>query len=64
MKTRGVVGKRIMQVTQKRVYNRHVMSMVNAVEAIILEDGTELRPVICEWEGDYSVDFVVVKPPC
>jgi hypothetical protein len=61
MKTKTVVGKRITGIIQNHAYNSRIGCMVNFIESIILEDGTELRPVVDEWDDRYSVNFVVVK---
>jgi hypothetical protein len=61
MRAKDIVGKRIARVIQQRRYNDYTRSMTNVIESIVLEDGTTLRPVITEWRGDYSVDFIVSK---
>lgn len=63
MNTRGVIGKRIVAVRQRREHNDRLPRGTSmAVEAIVLEDGTELQPYTEEWEDGYSTDFRVVRP--
>jgi hypothetical protein len=60
MKLRGVVGKRIKSIRQRR--KRSNAGMVWDVEAIVLEDGTVLLPNVAQWRGNgYLVEFLVVK---
>lgn len=61
MKSRGVVGKRIVEIRQDTVRETGRRA-VSSVYAVVLEDGTELRPMVYEGETDYSVDLLVVKP--
>lgn len=57
MRSVGVVGKRIVAIRQFRHRN------FNALEAIVLEDGTELRPLHTpDEDSDGTVDMIVVKP--
>ncbi len=62
MRARGVVGKRIVAIRQRRFYSDGCGDMVVAVDAIILEDGTELRPLVVPIEDDNVTEIVVVKP--
>ena len=61
MKSRGIVGKRIVAVRQSHFWNENIRTMDIDVIAIVLEDGTELRPVVSETGCEYAVDFIVVK---
>jgi hypothetical protein len=63
MKSRGVVGKKITAIRQYRYYDRN-HGLIIDVQAIVLEDGTELRPLAAEVEDAtfYPVDMIVVKP--
>jgi hypothetical protein len=61
VKTRGIIGKRIVAIRQVR-YQDAVRGLVIGVDAIVLEDGTELRPFAHETEdSDYPVDMLVIK---
>lgn len=62
MRARGVVGKRIVAIRQRRFFSEFGGDWVVDVQAIILEDGTELRPLVVPVEDDYIVDVRVVKP--
>lgn len=59
MRSRDVIGKKIVNIRQRRIYSYGHVSM--DVEAIILEDGTEIRPCAYETESDHCCDCVVVK---
>jgi hypothetical protein len=62
MITKGVLGKKIVAVRQRKFYNDHTGRMSVDVLAIVLEDGTELRPVTIELAGDYGHSISVSKP--
>ena len=62
MKTRGVLGKRIARIVQRRFYNPQIGRMTVAVEALVLDDGTELHPIAEETEFEPIVDLVHVRP--
>lgn len=62
MKLRDVAGKRIAAIRQGRVGASDARRSQWAVDAIVLEDGTELRFVTIELEGEYATDVVVCKP--
>jgi hypothetical protein len=65
MRARDVTGKRIVGIRQRVINARDYgkAMMVADVLAIVLEDGTELRPIAGETDFDfYTVDFVVHKP--
>lgn len=61
MKTRGIIGKKIIGVRQQMIHRGKAYNPTNAVVAILLNDGTELRPVVAEDDGCYHVDFVRAK---
>lgn len=64
MKSRGVVGKRIVAVEQA-VRNPRISGRrrVACVDALVLEDGTRLVPVVQENDfAEYWVDLVVSRP--
>lgn len=61
LRSKDVVGKRIVKVEQSRASNGRG-KMVWDVEALVLEDGTRLIPVTVETEGDYFHKFIVNKP--
>lgn len=63
MKSKNVVGKKIVGIRQRQYVDPSHGRIVD-IDAIILEDGTELRPLASEIEdGDhYPVDMIVVKP--
>ncbi|HET7341054.1 MAG TPA: hypothetical protein VFL90_06300 [Methylomirabilota bacterium] len=64
MKARGVVGKRIVSVRQETFWNDQVGRTDANVHALVLEDGTELRPFTIETNGgDYAHDLLVARPP-
>lgn len=63
MKARDIKGLRIVGLRQYR--DQHSSNDWGwFVDAIICEDGTELRPLVCEMEhgASYGVQLVVVKP--
>ena len=62
MKTRGVIGKRIVAIRQTRFFNHNFAGMDVDVYEIELDDGTLLRPLVNETEDEYVVDMIVVKP--
>jgi len=63
VKTRGVLGKRIVAVEQRRESRGQGYSPENVVRALVLEDGTRLVPVTIETDtGEYVHDFWVEKP--
>lgn len=64
MKTRGIIGQRIVAIRQTVFYNRNTGTMHTDVTAIELENGTVLCPVTVELDsgGDYAHDFGVHKP--
>jgi len=61
MKTRGIIGKRIVAIRQRKFFSSHLGTMDNTILEIELNDGTLLRPLVGEQDGSYSVDFVVVR---
>ena len=60
MKSRGVVGKRIVGIEQN-VYALPWGGHIQEVTAIVLEDGTELRPLAVETEFEPVVEVIVWK---
>lgn len=63
MRARDVIGKRIKAVRQTRWYNDHSGMREVTVDALILEDGTELRPYGFPTETDIAATLLVVKKP-
>jgi hypothetical protein len=61
MKSRGVVGKRISSIIQKLIADEGRSKMFH-VDAIVLEDGTTLRPWVREGEGEYYIGISVCHP--
>lgn len=61
MKLKGILGQRIVGITQQRVMARQGDSSINInITEITLEDGTRLFPNVQETDWDfYTVDFVV-----
>lgn len=63
MKTRGVIGKRIVRVEQGRTARGQGYSPANDVRALVLEDGTRLVPMTIESEtGEYMHEISVQRP--
>jgi len=60
MKTRGVVGRTIVEVRQRRLYEPE-RGWYTAVDAIVLDSGAVLVPVARETEGSPVVDVLVVR---
>ena len=62
MKTRDVLGKRIVAVRQHRRMRDDVRDFAGMeVDAIILDDGTEIRPHAFETGYDVAADCIVVR---
>lgn len=61
MKTRGIIGRRIVAVRQGMCGGESARAAVNAVDFIELDNGIRLFPHVSEHESFYSVDFVVNK---
>lgn len=60
MKTRGIIGKRIVRIEQGMArHGETARSPTNSVGWIELEDGTKLIPVVAEGDSCYFVDLVV-----
>lgn len=59
MKTRDVVGKSIVAIRQGWIEANYGRAW--AVEAIVLDDGSELRFVTIELNSDYATDVVVAR---
>jgi hypothetical protein len=62
MKSRGVVGKKIVRIEQRMRALGEGREPENCVDYIELEDGTKLWPYTIEQVDGYSQDFVVTKP--
>lgn len=60
MRSRDIVGKRIVKVEQTRVDDGRG-HMIWDVEAFVFEDGTRLIPMTVETEADYLHRFIVQK---
>lgn len=62
MKKKDVVGKTITDIRQYRSQTTGGETVFDVVE-IELDDGTLMRPNVCETEGfNYLVEMLVVKP--
>lgn len=59
MKTKHVIGQRIVHVDQGITSRGHGFPASNSIGHIELENGTKLIPQVQECEGDYQVDMVV-----
>lgn len=62
MKTRGVIGKRIVAVKQQVFFNEHLGRMDAAVDALVLEDGHELVLHPYELTDGYACDIIIRRP--
>jgi hypothetical protein len=63
MRTRGVVGKRIIAIEQERRSTGRPGARPMCVSAIVLEDGTRLCPVTVETDfGDYFHEIRIERP--
>lgn len=62
MKSRGVVGKRIVAIEQRPFSPGHRRRIVD-VTALVLEDGTRLEPMTHETEYDYYAHTFYVRRP-
>jgi predicted peptidase len=56
-----VIGKRIVRVEQEYVASEYARPAAWVVTAIVLEDGTRMRPIAVEFENDIGVEFRVSK---
>lgn len=61
MKTKGVIGQRIVAIRQTRFFNERMGRMSTSVDAIELENGRRIYAIVEELEGDYAVDFGVTS---
>lgn len=65
MRCQGIIGKRIVRIVQQRAKGINVRRQ-HEVFAIVLEDGTELRPLVMEPDlkgrDEYAVDMIVCRP--
>lgn len=66
MKSRDVVGKRIVKVNQSMFFNQNTGKMENCVYSFELDDGTIIWPMTIETtresNDEYAHDFGVKKP--
>lgn len=62
MKTRTVIGKRIVSVVQRKTSCGSGRDPAYSVRFLELENGVRLRPIVIETETDYLVDFVATEP--
>jgi hypothetical protein len=63
VKSRDVVGKRVVRVEQERVARGDDRSPALRLRGLFFEDGTVLYFSVAELEGDYAVEGHVHKPP-
>ncbi len=63
MKSRDVVGKRIVRVHQTRFWNEHLGRHEWAVTSIDLDNGTSLLLMSVETETEPVVNVVTWRPP-
>lgn len=61
MKTKSVIGKKIIEIRQERTKTNYGDTVFN-VKSIRLEDGTLIILSVAELEGDYAVDGTVYPP--
>jgi hypothetical protein len=58
-----IVGKRVIRIEQSTVFAPEIGTETDILAALVLEDGTVLRPVTFEREdGGIGVDFAVERP--
>jgi len=63
MKTRGILGKRIVAIEQTRVHQgKGYEGSTMALQHIELEGGLRLIPITKTTDNDYLTDFLVVGP--
>ena len=62
MKTRGIIGKRIVAIKQYRPGNQANVANCVAFSEIELEGGIKLRPLVIEGEPDYHIKLIRVHP--
>jgi len=62
MKSRDAIGKRIVAIRHTRWWNVSARKMECSVDALVLEDGTELRTFAGEREFDCYADLVAARP--
>ena len=62
MRTKGIIGRRIVDVRQSRAMGTG--GPVFDVDAIVLDNGVELRPIVAEVPNGstYLVKMLVVRP--
>ena len=62
MKSKDAVGKRIVEIKQKRIHRDDGGEYVGyGVSSIVLEDGTTLSPLVLETGYGYAIDILVGK---
>jgi hypothetical protein len=62
VRSRGVVGQRIVKISQSVVSCGQNREPANVVEFMELEDGTKLYPMTIEQDDGYATDFAVHRP--
>jgi hypothetical protein len=62
MKTRGVIGKRIVRVRQQRFFDDYTGKMAIDVQAFYLEDGTALVFDPYPTETELGLNVIVIPP--
>ena len=63
MRTRGVIGKRIVAVEQVRVPRSRDRQAYTHLQALVLEDGTRITFSVVETESYYGLEAVAGKGP-
>lgn len=61
MRTRNVLGQRIVRVEQGRTSRGHGYPPANTVNFLELENGMRLFPMVKEGDAEYFVDFLTLK---
>lgn len=61
MRAAEAVGRTIVEVRQRVVWNERLKQNLACIDAIVLDNGICLIPTVDEWGGDYSVDMLVVR---
>jgi len=65
MKTKGIIGQRIVEIRQTKhpADKEHNRPACVEVTHIVLENGTTLIPNVIEREDYYATEFLVIKKP-
>lgn len=64
MKVRDVVGRRIVAARQARCYREDTHDFVGMhLDALVLDNGTEIRFMVLETGYGYGIAAIVAKPP-